>query len=543
LTRTETKPLESEPTPIRVALLLGGHQTPAWVVRAVAQAAALPGVRFRSLFVSPSGRRPRLDPLELYRRLDRRAFLALNRVPEAMRPADLQEALPPNLPPSHLAGPLSPAELRKIIDEKQIDLVMNFGEPVPESLLQQAPPLGIWELRFGQGSDASGMQEMMENRAGVDIRLVARGAGANTGRTLAHTVAAVDRSSFFRTQNRLLWQSVPLFHRGLALVSSHGLPKPAPDPARRPVSRGRMARLVPRVFRRLLEESYREILFHKNWFMLVRKTDTPLHRQNWRLDPREWRRIEAPPDRFYADPFLFSFQGRPYLFFEDFRWKTGRGHISAAALDAGGRPGAIRPALVRPYHLSYPFIFTWQGDVYLLPETRQNRIVELYRAVRFPDRWQRVQVLFENTPALDPTLLEHDGRWWLFMNIARTGLDGHEELFLFHAASPLGPWQAHPRNPIVSDVRRARPAGRVFIADDRLYRPGQDCSIRYGGALRIQEITTLSETDYEEREVGLVSPKHLGRSLGVHTYNAEPPFEVLDGYAYAPRFWPGGRRP
>jgi len=302
-------------------------------------------------------------------------------------------------------------------------------------------------------------------------------------------------------------------------------------------------RFIRRVARDLFRVVYRETLFRKNWFILLRKTETLLPEEHWTPDPGQWRQFLPPADRFYADPFLFSFEGRTYLFFEDFRWKTGRGHIAVTQLDPAGRPGPITPALAQPYHLSYPFVFWWQGEVYLLPESRQNRTVELYRAVRFPDEWERAQVLFEDLSALDPTLCEYDGKWWLFMNIARTGGDGHEELHLFFAPSPLGPWQAHPLNPIVSDVRRARPAGRIFMRGDRIFRPGQDCSVRYGGALRIHEITALSKTEYREQEVACLLPEQLGLDLGVHTYNAEPPFEVLDGCAYMPRFWPKRRRP
>ena len=556
---------KADPRPIRAALLLDTPTVPAWVARAVEDVASLQSVRLRCVLLSPSDAAPagrRLlgreysGLLRLYQLLDRLLFQIAIQVPDAQRPTDIYKVLSADIPMIRLeaeAGPLFSDGLRQAVEKERVDLVLNFGRPIAERLLEQAPRMGVWELKFGGRGEPVGLWEIMENNATIEVSLSARGPGSEVRYPLAQTVAAVDMNSFFRTRNRVLWQSAPLFRRGLQLVTTRGFPPPSPNPeesktplsprVREGINHKDAGRFVGQVSRHVLGSLYRETFFHKNWFILLRKTDTLLPGENWTLDPKKWRRLLPSADRFYADPFLFSFEGRPYLFFEDFRWRTGRGHIAVTQIGPDGRPGPVGPALTRPYHLSYPFIFSWQGDVYLLPESRQNRTVALFRAVRFPDQWEQVRVLFEDLPALDPTLCEYGGRWWLFMNIAQTGGDGHEELHLFFAPAPLGPWQAHPLNPIVSDVRRARPAGRIFMEGGRLFRPGQDCSVRYGGALRIHEITVLTEIEYREREVGRLSPERLGSSLALHTYNAQPPFEVLDGCAYTPRFWPRRRRP
>ena len=49
-------------------------------------------------------------------------------------------------------------------------------------------------------------------------------------------------------------------------------------------------------------------------------------------------------------------------------------------------------------------------------------------------------------------------------------------------------WTPHPENPIVTDIRTARPGGKIFIQDGKIYRPSQDCSIRYGRALNMNQI-------------------------------------------------------
>ncbi len=111
------------------------------------------------------------------------------------------------------------------------------------------------------------------------------------------------------------------------------------------------------------------------------------------------------------------------------------------------------------------------NTVYMVPESREKRVVSLHRAVEFPHRWQLVKNLMEEVDAVDATLLRHEGRWSLFANIVENpGASSFDELFLFSSDDLLtGSWTPHPCNPIVSDVRRARPAGRLFERDGELF--------------------------------------------------------------------------
>ena len=118
-----------------------------------------------------------------------------------------------------------------------------------------------------------------------------------------------------------------------------------------------------------------------------------------------------------------------------------------------------------------------------------------------------------------------------------------DELYLFFADAPEGEWQPHPRNPVVSDVRRARPAGRVFARDGELIRPSQDCSIRYGGAVMFNRIVQLTPTDYAEVPAGRMGPGWLRGGLGTHTFNSDSEYEVVDGESqtFRPLSWAADR--
>ena len=91
-------------------------------------------------------------------------------------------------------------------------------------------------------------------------------------------------------------------------------------------------------------------------------------------------------------------------------------------------------------------------------------------------------------------------------------------------------------NPVVSDVRCARPAGRVFLQDGQLIRPAQDCSRAYGWRLIFNRVEVLSPSEYRERPVGAIEPAPKSGNLRTHSYDSDGMYEVLDGFRMRPRF-------
>ncbi|MFM0737517.1 hypothetical protein PQQ51_09780 [Paraburkholderia xenovorans] len=243
-----------------------------------------------------------------------------------------------------------------------------------------------------------------------------------------------------------------------------------------------------------------------------------------------WRKLGGRPDRFYADPFLWLDQsGRYHLFFEDFPYDEGRGVISHVQIDASTRRmiGEPRVVLKRPYHLSYPYVFEYEGEVFMIPETSENRTVEVYRANAFPSGWELHRILLTDVIAADTTLHVEDGNWWMWTSLARDGEPNYDELSVYYADSPFGPWTPHPMNPVISDCRCARMAGKVFRdRNNRLVRPAQDCEKDYGASLRFCEITELTRTTYREHVIfSWTAPRAYD---GVHTWNAAGDLAIVD---------------
>lgn len=234
-------------------------------------------------------------------------------------------------------------------------------------------------------------------------------------------------------------------------------------------------------------------------------------------------------DRYWGDPFVLARDDRYYVFIEEKIYATGLGRIACLTLDRTGRLLSNQVVLERPYHLSYPFIFEHDGETFMIPESAGDRSLQLYRCVHFPDRWEFVKTLMGGIYAVDATLLQHENKLWLFANVKEPGGSSLDALHLFYA--PQGPatheWTPHPRNPVVKDIRSARPAGRIFMQDGRLIRPSQDSSRRYGYALRFNAITKLDENEYAEEIVSTFKPAG-GRLLATHTFNQAGGLTVID---------------
>lgn len=103
-------------------------------------------------------------------------------------------------------------------------------------------------------------------------------------------------------------------------------------------------------------------------------------------------------------------------------------------------------------------------------------------------------------------------------------------LLAWHSDDLCGPWTAHAANPIKIDVRSSRPAGTPFVFEGALYRPAQDCSRHYGGAVVLNRITRLTPFVFEEEGVCVLRPN--GREPyrdGLHTLSQAGSKTLIDG--------------
>ena len=243
---------------------------------------------------------------------------------------------------------------------------------------------------------------------------------------------------------------------------------------------------------------------------------------------------------YIADPFLLRAGGTWHMFFEVYNWRANKGEIGLATSKDGLQWQYGEIVLAEEFHLSYPYVFEWAGERYLVPESHQAGEVRLYRADPFPTGWSLVGTLLEGSAFADPSVFSYQDRWWLLVE-ASPEL-AHDTLRLYLAADLEGPWTEHPRSPVIRrDPMRARPAGRVLVDAGRIVRFSQDCSQFYGAAVRAFEITELTTRTYVEHELAeqpLLAGSGAGWNAGgMHHIDARPHPEggwiaAVDGWAH-----------
>ena len=238
----------------------------------------------------------------------------------------------------------------------------------------------------------------------------------------------------------------------------------------------------------------------RTWAIGIYTGDSPL-----RLSPASgignpvisYKDISDARASFVADPFMVIEQGVWHMFFEVMNEESDKGEIGLATSNDCLHWEYQKIVLKESFHLSYPYVFKWEGDYYMIPETLAANSVCLYRADPFPERWSCVGNLISERCA-DPSIFRFNEMWWMFVC---SPPKKSETLRLYYSSHLRGPWQGHPASPIVDgDACIARPAGRVTLSGGKLIRFAQDCHALYGAQVRAFEITDLTPTTYGEKE-------------------------------------------
>jgi hypothetical protein len=234
--------------------------------------------------------------------------------------------------------------------------------------------------------------------------------------------------------------------------------------------------------------------------------------------------------RFLADPFGLWRDDLLHVFVETYDYRVRIGAIEVLTYSRDLRLIGRAPALVEPWHLSYPLLVEDGGETWMLPEAHRSGGLTLYRAVEFPHRWEAaVRIELDHIP-VDATPVFHDGLWWLFYCPATSDADKVGTLHVAFAERLTGPWRPHPANPVRRDVASTRPGGTVAMIDGRPMLPVQDCTHTYGGAIRPLYFNRL-DPERVETEAGeaIASPSAYAPYVeGLHTLAGAGPVTLID---------------
>ncbi|MDE9466099.1 glucosamine inositolphosphorylceramide transferase family protein [Xenorhabdus bovienii] len=242
-----------------------------------------------------------------------------------------------------------------------------------------------------------------------------------------------------------------------------------------------------------------------------------------------WTRIKYKKNELMADPFIYYNNNKYYVFYEALNYDINRGYISVGELDTKeNKLINVKTILDKNYHLSFPYIFKINDELYMIPESSENNTIDLYKCIEFPYQWNKVRTLINNIQAVDTILIEKEGIWYLFTSEKVCGAPYGDELTIFTSEDPLTlPFQRISNIPSIHDISLARNAGSIYKdSTGTLYRVSQDCSRRYGYKVNIMRINQLSKDGYHEE---LISKFNLPKNtIAMHTYNIANDIEITD---------------
>lgn len=255
------------------------------------------------------------------------------------------------------------------------------------------------------------------------------------------------------------------------------------------------------------------------------------------LDPqteiqRRWLSLPEGAN-FIADPFPVFHDGQLKVFVENYDFRKAKGVVEAISL---GSESQTVEVIELPTHISYPSMIVQGGELYCLPETLGEAEVAIYRCRQYPNRWEKVKTLLPDQLWSDPTMFQHEGQWWLLATKFDTCSGGNDQLYAWYADSFLGEWTEHAANPIKVDVASARSAGMPFTVDGQLYRPSQDCSAAYGGALVMNRVQRLTPAEFVEEEICRWTPDEAYPE-GCHHIGGYGDITLVDGRAEEFSIW------
>jgi hypothetical protein len=242
----------------------------------------------------------------------------------------------------------------------------------------------------------------------------------------------------------------------------------------------------------------------------------------------EWLRPSS--NFFVADPFVWLSGNDVFIFVEEYDYSQRKGRVAVTRWSPTEGFGPLETALEETIHLSFPFLFEFEGQVLMMPEQSERHELWCYSTSNFPHNWKKHRLIEAGLQCTDSVLLWHQDKWWLFYSKV-VGEAAEDNLYASYSSSPFGPWIPHPCHPLKTGLRGSRMAG-AFWRDPTgaLIRPSQDCSQIYGGSLVFHEILELTPTSFRESEINTLNASAFPKPWRdrCHTWNTAGPWVVVD---------------
>ena len=479
----------------------------------------------------------------LYRKLDRKFFRGKPDAFEVKNIKDLNHIPIIEIQPitTNYYQHFSKRDSNKI-KEHSVDVFVKLGFETLENSVLKLAKYGFWAFHFGDDNNnlsrPYGFWEVVEkwDETGVTLHMFSTG---GKKRVLVKSTTLTDQISVERSLNNLYWKSVTLLPRKLEelyrldedvffdrIDELNKHPKFYFNEIRAIPSNGEaILKLISFKWRRI-RNILKAFFYTDQWLLMYNISASKTLSTNI----NQFKKIEPPKDRIWADPHIIWKNGSYYIFIEELIVSENKGFISVIKMDDQGNYTTPIKVLEENYHLSFPFIIEDKENIYMIPESKENNNIKLYKCIDFPYTWELEKVLIDKISAVDTVIIYLNDKYWLFTNVVKNkGASPNDELFLYWSDDLVSNnWVSHPENPIVSDVKKARMAGGLFSYHGNLYRPSQNCSKHYGYGMQLNQVLEINENIYKEQTVNSIYPNWDKNVKSTHSLSYIQNLTIID---------------
>lgn len=513
--------------PLRAALIVSGPTLPKWAAEAVRQAVAAGDLQVVAV-LDCMNHRTRKQVLKHFGYYLIRATLMR---PRATRSVPLRDVVPHDVTTIRFEAEWDgnwqriPAPVLRAAEALQLDVALKFGMGLLRDPQLFPARHGILSYHHGDPSSYRGrpvgFHELLHGAPHIGAVVQRLSNRLDGGEFLAAGKFRIEPHSYRKSLESVYSGSSLLLLKALRTIDQ----PPAPQGPLGPVYRLPSNMQVVQLLQGLLSHTLRRLaygaLYSKRWQLFECAGDALGRGGSQQLHGRP---LPLPPGTaFLADPFYADASGAEVIC-----ERMPRHRMTGELVKINIATNAMSPvAAGNGRHFSYPYVLHAREGNFIVPEVAGWSAPLLLRMGEGTDTVALKGL--EGERVLDPTLLEHDGMFWLF-GTPSAPYRKLDALHLWFARELTGPYTPHPLNPVVLDPSSARPAGRIVERKGRLYRAGQDNTAEYGGGIAIREITELSVTTYNEEQFSLIK---LAGFNGPHNIDFAKSKIIADGYQNA----------
>jgi hypothetical protein len=406
------------------------------------------------------------------------------------------------------------------IKSKNLDFILRFGFGILKGEILNSAKWGVWSYHHGdeqvfRGGPA-GYWELAKNKRMQGVILQRLTEKLDAGKIILKRHYSVILDSYAANVTKIFMHSADMPAQALRMIAG-GLMDPntwEPVTTHAKIyhhpTNIQFILFAVKMFFNKVRASYIRVFMQENWVVGYKKD-------------KEIRYVTSAKDaEYFADPFIVPGITKPLIIAEHYSYKTRKGNI--VVVDPG--MNQVKTVIEKKTHLSYPFVFTENGSTHIIPEESATGKVNLYQWNPV-DQTAHFQQTLIDLPIIDPSILKHQGKYYLFGGIK--GQLPNEKLFIFISDQLEGPYQPHPCNPVKCTPEGSRMGGGFIAENGNIVRPGQYSLKHYGEKLLFFKIEKLSPTEYKEIfHYEMLPHQSAPFKCGLHNYHKNGNFEVFD---------------